>query len=136
MGGHYDENQNSSHLISQHLPPLLSATNVLNPTSLPIRILNPTAPAGKFVKTEYAYIRSFVQKLWDEYEDQVDLVIHLGMADGWEHYTIEQYGYNEKFTSTWWSEREEKEGYYLILDDKGETVRDIGGLEKGYLFFM
>jgi hypothetical protein len=130
QGGHYEENDNTSHLVTQLLPRNLPASHPLNPTSLPIRILNPTAPPGKYVKSEYAYIRSFVQKLWDEHEDEVDLVMHLGMADGWEWYTIERLAFNERFTSGWWPAfSRAQEGYYLFEDDAGKTIKDVGKLE-------
>lgn len=71
----------------------------MNPTSLPIRIINPTAPDGKYIPTEYAKIRQYVKRLWDEQGEDVDLIYHLGMADGWNHYTIERRAYGEGFSS-------------------------------------
>lgn len=50
--------------------------------------------------------------------------MHLGMADGWEWYSVEERAFNEKFTSNWWREKEE-EGYYLVPDAQGKTVRDL-----------
>ena len=112
-------------MFTKRLPPFLPVSYSQNPTSLPIRILNPTAESGQFVKTEYAYIRRFIQKMWDEYADQVDLVLHLGMADGWEWFTIEQLAFNEKFTSDFWGPVIARDGYYMVLDDLGKTVKDI-----------
>ena len=116
---------NTSHLLTQHLPSHLSIINKYNSTSLPIRILNPTAGQGQYVKTEYSYVRTYVQALYDKYQDEVDAIIHLGMADGWEWYTVEERAFNEKFTSNWWGELVAAEGYYMIPDAKGETVKDI-----------
>jgi pyroglutamyl-peptidase len=115
---------NTSHLLTKHLPDHLSVINQYNPTGLPIRILNPTAANGKFVKTEYAYIRTFIQDLYDEYQDHVDAIVHLGMADVWEWFSVEERAFNERFTSDWWGAQEE-DGYYLIPDAEGKTVRDI-----------
>lgn len=95
-GGRYEEDDNTSHLVTQHLPDSLPASHPLNPTHQSIRILNPTAPSGKYVKTEYAYIRSFIQDLYDEFTDAetgvcaLDAVVHLGMADGFTSYTVEE----------------------------------------------
>lgn len=61
----------------------------------------------------------------------MDAIIHLGMAFGWEWYSVEERAFNERMTSDWWGLNEEKAGYYLIPDDKGKTVRDIGGKLKG-----
>jgi pyroglutamyl-peptidase len=116
---------NSSHLLTKHLPDHLSILSPYNPTSLPIRILNPTATEGKYVKTEYAYIRTYIQGLYDEYADKVDALVHLGMADPWEWYSVEERAFNERFTSDWWKEREADEGYYMVPDAVGKTVRDI-----------
>ncbi|TAQ87724.1 hypothetical protein B7494_g3944 [Chlorociboria aeruginascens] len=134
QGGRYAADDNTSHLVTKLLPTILPATHKSNPTSLPIRILNPSAPTGKYVKTEYAYIRTYIQAMYDEYGDELDAVVHLGMADGWEWYSVEERAFNERFTSSWWSTRygeEEKEGYYLFPDDAGKTVRDISGRGKG-----
>lgn len=97
----------------------------MNPTLLPIRILNPTAPDGKYVPSEYAQIRRFVQKLWDEHGQDLDLVLHLGMADGWEWFTIERYAFKEGFSSDFDTSLGLKKGYYTMLDDAGKTVEDI-----------
>lgn len=99
--------------------------STFNPNHLPIRIINPTAPSGKFVNTEYAYIRSFIQDLYDEYGDSLDVIIHLGMADGWEFYSLEERAFHADFKCNWWGPIEEAAGYYRIPDDVGETVEDI-----------
>ena len=124
-GGHYDEFQNTSHLVTRYLPSSLPVGHILNPTLLPIRILNPTAPNGKYVPSEYAQIRRFVREMWDEHGQELDLVLHLGMADGWEWFTIEGYAFKEGFTSDFDSSTRHQEGYYHILDDAGKTVSDI-----------
>lgn len=54
------------------------------------------------------------------------------MADGFEWYTVEERAFNEDFKSDWWGPLEQFAGYYLIPDDAGKTVRDIGdGEGKG-----
>lgn len=69
---------NTSHLLTMHLADHLSMINQYNSTGLPIEIPNPTAADGKFIKTEYAYVRAFIQQLFDQYQDQVDAIVHLG----------------------------------------------------------
>lgn len=76
-------------------------------------------------------MRSFIQELWDEYEEEVDLIYHLGTAADWDHYSIERVAFNALFTSAWLGEPEEKEGYYLAPDDLGKSVKDIEGPLKG-----
>ncbi|KUI70458.1 hypothetical protein VM1G_06002 [Cytospora mali] len=131
-GGHYEENDNTSHLVTQHLPGSLPVSHPLNPTHQSIRILNPTAPAGKYVKTEYAYIRSFIQGLYDEFtagetgKCALDVVVHLGMADGFKSYTVEERAFNEKMSSDWWEAMLGQDTkYYRFIDDAGRTVEDI-----------
>ena len=77
------------------------------------------------MRTEYAYIRHYVQKIWDEFQDTVDMVLHLGMADGWDFYSMEAGAFKEGFTSTFWNPREEKYGYYMIPDVAGKTINDL-----------
>lgn len=60
----------------------------------------------------------------------MDAIVHLGMADGWEWYTVEERAFKEGMSSTWWGESAET-GYYMVLDDKGETVLDIKGEDEG-----
>lgn len=132
-GGRYEENDNTSHLITQHLPDSLPASHPLNPTRLPIRILNPTAPAGRYVKTEYGYIRPFIQRLYDEFTTDpgtggctLDAVVHLGMADGFRAYTVEERAFSERMSSNWWPDQLGQDTrYYLLPDDAGRTVEDI-----------
>lgn len=131
-GGRYEENDNTSHLVTQHLPDCLPPSHPLNPTDRAIRILNPTAPHGRYVRTEYAYIRSYVQDLYDKFTDTdtgecaLDAVVHLGMADGWKAYTVEEHAFNENMSSDWWPGfLEQGMQYYRILDDAGKTVEDI-----------
>lgn len=119
--------------MTQVLPTHLPVNHSLNPTAFPIRILNPTSGPNSYVKSEYAYIRSYIQSLHASSQEtnKLDAVIHLGMADGWEWYTVEERAFQEGMTSTWWGLREEQEGYYMVLDDNGETVRDIKGENEG-----
>jgi pyroglutamyl-peptidase len=63
--------------------------------------------------------------MWDEYADKVDAVIHIGMANGWNFYSVEERAFREGMTSTWWSPIEEEKGYYMIPDDVGKVVKDI-----------
>ena len=75
---------------------------------------------------EYAYIRQYIQKLYDEYEDTVHLMLHLGMADGWDFYTVERFAYQEGFTSSWSGMSRSGKGYYCqIEDESGKTAEDI-----------
>ncbi|MCJ1473935.1 hypothetical protein MMC13_002591 [Lambiella insularis] len=123
-GNRYEHN--TSHLITQLLPPYLDAHSRLNTSSKRIKILNPTAPDGQYVKTEYAYIRRYIQELYDSHGETVDLVLHLGMADGWNFYTVEQCAYKEGFTCSWWGRAAQEEGfYYGVKDYAGKTAKDI-----------
>lgn len=97
----------------------------INPTGATINILNPTAADGQYVRTEYAYIREYVKKLHAEDDDDVDLYVHLGQADGWRSLSVERRAFRQGMTSTWWSAREKK-GYYRIADNAGRTVEDAG----------
>ena len=57
-------------------------------------------------------------------------MLHLGMAAGWEFYSIERYAYKAGFTSTWWGKSGEGEGYYnKTRDVKGKTAKDISESE-------
>lgn len=131
-GGRYEEDDNTSHLVTQRLPDTLPASHPLNPTHQSIQILNPTAPRGKYVKTEYAYIRSFIQGLYDEFTDAetgecaLDAVVHLGMAEGFTSYTVEERAFNEKMSSNWWPGLVgQSTRYYCVPDDAGRTAADI-----------
>ena len=91
--------------------------------------LNPTASAGKYIKTEYAYIRRFMEDLHHEYDRDIDLFVHFGQASGWDFVSVERVAYRQGMTSGWWTEREKggkAGGYYMIPDDKGEVVTDAG----------
>lgn len=69
-------------------------------------------------------MRDFVKKLHEEYADKVDLILHIGMANGWNHVTVEQGAYRQDMSSSWWGDLAE-EGYYLKVDDAGQTVKDL-----------
>ncbi|KAH7370823.1 hypothetical protein BKA65DRAFT_489298 [Rhexocercosporidium sp. MPI-PUGE-AT-0058] len=131
-GGHYSASDNTSHLVTKHLPSQIPANHPHNPTGLPIRILNPTSGPDSAVKAEYAYIRSYVKTLHapSQETNNLDAIVHLGMADGWEWYTVEERAFKEGMSSTWWGESAER-GYYMVLDDAGETVLDIKGEDEG-----
>lgn len=64
--------------------------------------------------------------MYDEYEDTLDAIIHLGMADGWEWFSLEERAFHADFKCDWWGPTEESVGYYRIPDDAGKTVEDIG----------
>ncbi|MCJ1392818.1 hypothetical protein MMC18_005689 [Xylographa bjoerkii] len=118
--------ENTSNLITKLLPSHIAALSVFNPTSYRIKILNPTSADGEYIRVEYAYIRQYVQKLYDQYEDTVHLILHLGMADGWDFYTIERYAYKEGFTSSWSGAAGIGKGYYCLVEDEaGKTAEDI-----------
>ncbi|KAK0127873.1 hypothetical protein ONS96_007374 [Cadophora gregata f. sp. sojae] len=131
-GGHYSASENTSHLITQRLPDHIPANHPLNPTGLPIRIINPTCGPNSAVKSQYAHIRSYVKTLHADSQEtnQLDAIVHLGMADGWDWYTVEKRAFKEGMSSTWWGESA-REGYYMVLDDAGKTVLDIKGKDKG-----
>ena len=63
--------------------------------------------------------------MWDEFQGTVDMVLHLGMADGWDFYSMEEHAFKEGFTSTFWSARGEKQEYYMTHDDVGKTIKDL-----------
>ncbi|MCJ1379246.1 hypothetical protein MMC17_002346 [Xylographa soralifera] len=119
-------NENTSNLITKLLPSDIAAHSAFNPTSYRIKILNPTSAEGAYIRVEYAYIRQYIQKLYDEYEDTVHLMLHLGMADGWDFYTVERFAYQEGFTSSWSGAARTGKGYYCQLEDEaGKTAEDI-----------
>ena len=123
---HSQRNENTSHLVTKLLPSYIVAQTTFNPTSYSIKILNPTSADGEYIRVEYAYIRQYIQKLYDTYEDTVHLMLHLGMADGWDFYTVERFAYQEGFSSSWsGAARTGKEYYYFIDDEAGKTAKDI-----------
>ncbi|KAG4423436.1 hypothetical protein IFR04_003403 [Cadophora malorum] len=121
-GGQYAASDNTSHLVTQHIPSHIPANHHLNPTGLPIRILNPTSGPNSAVKSEYAYIRSYVKTLHAESQDtnKLDAVVHLGMADGWNWYTVEERAFKEGIRVI-----------YMVPDDAGKTLLDIKGKDEG-----
>lgn len=86
-----------------------------------ITLVNPTAAEGAYVKTEYAYIRQYAKDLHEKHADDIDLYLHIGQADGWDHVTVERRAYKQGFSSTWWGPSGEK-GYYMIKDNAGKTI--------------
>ncbi|MCJ1433505.1 hypothetical protein MMC27_002867 [Xylographa pallens] len=123
---HSNRNENTSNLITKLLPSHIAAHSTFNPTSYRIKILNPTSADGEYIRVEYAYIRQYIQKLYDEYGDTVHLMLHLGMADGWDFYTVERFAYQEGFTSSWSGWSRSGKGYYCqIEDESGKTAEDI-----------
>ena len=53
----------------------------------------------------------------------MDLFLHIGMANGWDHVTVEARAYKQGFSSSWWGPGAAK-GYYMGADAKGQTVLD------------
>jgi len=128
--GHYSEDENTSHLITTLLPADLKPFSEYNPTPMTIRILNPTADDGCAIKSEYGFVREYCKGLWKNIGNKVDLVIHLGMADGWEWYTIERSGWKQgtvKRIDLGNGRETEPLEYYVVPDDIGETYKDIPG---------
>ncbi|THV75365.1 peptidase C15, pyroglutamyl peptidase I-like protein [Aureobasidium pullulans] len=93
--------QNTSHEITKLLPHTLSANSRFNPTGARIDIINPTSADGQAVKVEYAHIRDYVSGLHDTHGNNVDLILHMGMADGWNFISCERRAYKQTFTSCW-----------------------------------
>ena len=83
------------------------------------------------MKSEYAHIRTYIKTLHAETQatNNLDAIVHLGMADGWEWYTVEERAFREGMSSTWWGESA-RNGYYMVLDDAGKTVLDIKGKDE------
>lgn len=99
-----------------------------NPTPVAIKILNPTAAPGAAIRTEYSFARKYIRDLWTRYGNEVDLILHLGMADGWEWYALEHSAWKEgtiKKIDTGFGYSDERE-YYLMRDDTGKTIKDLG----------
>lgn len=97
----------------------------MNPTSATINIIKTAVGDAAYFKTEYAYIRQSMKELHKKYDKDAILFVHLGQAAGWDFCSIERVAYKQGMTSTWWTGREQK-GYYMIPDDKGETITDAG----------
>jgi pyroglutamyl-peptidase len=97
---------------------------------LDIQILNPTSGPGSAVKTEYGFARKYCKELWERYGNSVDLILHLGMADGWEFYSIERSGWKQgtvKSVDIGNGRETEPLEYYVLPDDIGQTIKDIPG---------
>ncbi|CAD0100651.1 unnamed protein product [Aureobasidium mustum] len=118
--------RNTSHEITKLLPSTLPPRSQFNPSSHPIRILNPTAAEGKAVNVEYAHIRKYTSGLHDSYGATADLILHIGMADGWNFVSCERRSYKQTFTSGWAGRMLGLGRYYMIKDVKGKTVEDAG----------
>jgi pyroglutamyl-peptidase len=126
--GRYSENDNTSHLITQLLPSQLRPFSKDNPTAMDIRILNPTSAPGCAVKTEYGFVRKYCEELWKSYGNSVDLVLHLGMADGWTWYSIERSAWKEgtvKGVDNGNGIEGEPLKYYILPDNIDQTSKDI-----------
>jgi pyroglutamyl-peptidase len=65
----------------------------------------------------------------EDHGNDVDLILHLGMADGWEWYAVEKSAWKEgtvKSVDMGRGNSPEVE-YYIMPDDIGHTYRDIPG---------
>lgn len=80
------------------------------------------------MRTEYAYIRSYISELHAKHATDIDLFVHVGMANGWDFVSVERRAFRQGFSSDWWGGSPETGGseYYMIPDDKGQTVLDAG----------
>ncbi|KAG9948124.1 peptidase C15, pyroglutamyl peptidase I-like protein, partial [Aureobasidium melanogenum] len=117
--------KNTSHEISKLLPSILPARSQFNPTNHPIVILNPTAAEGAAVRVEYAHIRDYTSALHSS-SGNADLLLHMGMADGWDFVSCERRSYKQTFTSGWAGKFLGLGRYYMIKDAAGKTVQDAG----------
>lgn len=118
--------KNSSHEITKLLPETLPPRSQFNPTDNTITILNPTAVEGKAVRVEYAHIRKYTSELHASSGATADLILHIGMADGWDFVSCERRSYKQTFTSGWTGKLFGLGRYYMIKDVKGKTVEDAG----------
>lgn len=57
---------------------------------------------------------------------KADLIVHLGMADGWDFISVERGAYKQGFSSGWWGPLESMMGYYMIPDNVGQTILNSG----------
>ena len=87
--------------------------------------MNPTAIEGRYVRTEYAYVRDFTRELHQKHGKDVDLFLHIGQAGGWSFVSIERLAFKQGMSSSWWRRRPGHK-YYMIPDDAGKTVEDCG----------
>ncbi|PNS14578.1 Pyroglutamyl-peptidase 1 [Sphaceloma murrayae] len=122
---------NASHEVTKLLPSRLAAGSASNPSAVEINILNPTAGEGQYVKVEYGYIRDYCRRLHGETTDSgdgqgVDLYLHIGMAYGWEFVSVERCAYKQGMTSSWAKNGKGRKGYYVLPDNAGRTVEDLG----------
>ncbi|KAF4551892.1 Hypothetical protein D9617_12g037820 [Elsinoe fawcettii] len=117
--------KNASHEVTKLLPSQLPPRSSSNPGDVQINIINPTATADGYVKTEYAYIRDYVKKLHAE-SKQYDLYLHIGMAYGWDFVSVERAAYQQIMTSSWAKNAHKRTGYYTTEDNAGKTVDDLG----------
>ena len=95
-----------------------------------IQILNPTSGPGCAVKSEYGFVRKYCKELWKSHGNSVDLILHLGMADGWEWYSIERSAWKEGTVKSV-DYGNGKEGlpveYYVVPDDIDQMYKDVPG---------
>ncbi|ETS83677.1 hypothetical protein PFICI_05553 [Pestalotiopsis fici W106-1] len=117
-------NPNTSHVVTTVLPKTLEPNTPRNPSAARIHITTLPEP----VKTEYGHVRAFCRDLHARHaaaDDDVDLFIHLGEARGWTWVTVERAAYGQGMSSSWWA-LWDRDAYYTIPDDAGQTIRDVG----------
>ena len=51
-------------------------------------------------------------------------MLHLGMADGWDFYTVERFAFKEGFTSSWSGMTGTGKGYYCLIKDEADKTAD------------
>lgn len=77
------------------------------------------------MRVEYAHIRSYTSALHTAHASDVDLIVHVGMADGWDFVSMERRAYKQGFTSCWGG-RGGFGKYYVIKDAAGKNINDTG----------
>ena len=81
---------NPSYEITKSLPKFLPPTEA-HPVG--VRILD----YGSSIRVDYEGVRDLVPMLHKTYAGTVDIVLHIGMASGRKHYTIERYGHRDGY---------------------------------------
>jgi len=77
---------NPSFEIARSLPPSIPQATF---SGKPIQIIGYGSP----IRVCYAEARELIPPLLEAYSQTVDLVLHIGMASGRQHYTAERYGH-------------------------------------------
>lgn len=77
------------------------------------------------MKAEYGYVRNYVKELWQQHGNNVDLILHLGMVDGWNWYTVERSAWKKDRVFQAGNGTNIKVKYYTIPDGIGQTIKDV-----------